>query len=128
MLYMAPDSAKLSRLQGCFVSDDELARLTNYWRSLREEFDSTPVPPWQVSPQTSTSGERDGDELIEKATELIVKSNSASISMLQRKLQIGYPRAARLMDQLEERGVVGPDEGGSKPRTILLQENGRKRK
>jgi S-DNA-T family DNA segregation ATPase FtsK/SpoIIIE len=118
----------LSRLQGCFVSDDELARLTNYWRSLQEEFDSTPVAPWQVKGQTGESVERDGDELIEKATELIVKSNSASISLLQRKLAIGYPRAARLMDQLEERGVVGPDEGGSKPRAILVQENGKKRK
>jgi DNA segregation ATPase FtsK/SpoIIIE, S-DNA-T family len=128
MLYMAPDSAKLSRLQGCFVSDDELARLTNYWRSLQEEFDSTPVAPWQVKGETAESGERDGDELIEKATELIARSNTASISLLQRKLGIGYPRAARLMDQLEERGVVGPDEGGSKPRAILIQENGKKRK
>ena len=128
MLYMAADSAKLSRLQGCFVSDDELARLTNYWRSLQEEFDSTPVAPWQVKGQTAESVERDGDELFEKASELIIKANSASISLLQRKLAIGYPRAARLMDQLEERGVVGPDEGGSKPRAILMQENGKKRK
>lgn len=128
MLYMAPDSAKLSRLQGCFVSDDELARLTNYWRSLQEEFDSTTVAPWQLKGLSPEITERDGDELIEKATELIVKSNAASISLLQRKLGIGYPRAARLMDQLEERGVVGPDEGGSKPRAILMQENGKKRK
>lgn len=128
MLYMAPDSAKLSRLQGCFVSDDELARLTYYWRALQEEFDSTTVAPWHGKGQSDISGERDGDELIEKATELIVKSNAASISLLQRKLGIGYPRAARLMDQLEERGVVGPDEGGSKPRAILIQENGKRRK
>jgi S-DNA-T family DNA segregation ATPase FtsK/SpoIIIE len=128
MLYMAPDSAKLTRLQGCFVSDDELARLTNYWRKLQEEFESTSLAPWQVKMEIAESGEKDGDRLIEKATELIIKSNTASISLLQRKLGIGYPRAARLMDQLEERGVVGPDEGGSKPRAILLPENGKKKK
>jgi S-DNA-T family DNA segregation ATPase FtsK/SpoIIIE len=128
MLYMAPDSAKLARLQGCFVSDDELSRLTNYWRSLQEEFDYTPFAPWQAKSLVEASGDKDGDELIEKATELILKSNTASISMLQRKLGIGYPRAARVMDQLEERGIVGPDEGGGKPRAILLQENGRRKR
>lgn len=127
MLYMAPDSAKLSRLQGCFVSDDELARLTHYWRQSQEDFDYTPVAPWQVRGEEPAIPERDGDELIEKATDLIVKSNAASISMLQRKLGIGYPRAARLMDQLEESGIVGPDEHDGKPRAVLMRQNGKKR-
>lgn len=127
MLYMAPDSAKLSRLQGCFVSDDELARLTHYWRQVQEEFDYTAAPPWQAKGQSAQSEEREGDELIEKATELVVQSDSASISMLQRKLGIGYPRAARLMDQLEERGVVGPDERDGKPRLVLMRQNGKKK-
>ncbi len=131
MLYMAPDSAKLARLQGCFVSDDELARLANHWRGLQEEFDFIKMGPWEghgAAPAEEPNGSKDGDELIEKAADLILKSQTASISMLQRKLGIGYPRAARLMDQLEERGVVGPDEGGGKPRTILIQENGKKKK
>ena len=118
MLYKAPNSAKLERLQGCFVSDDELARLTNYWRSLQEEFDSTPIAPWQAKGQAGESGGGD-DELIEKAAKLVIKSNAASISLLQRKLGIGYPRAGRLMDQLEQLGIVGPDEGVTKPRAVL---------
>jgi S-DNA-T family DNA segregation ATPase FtsK/SpoIIIE len=129
MLYMAPDSAKLARLQGCFVSDDELARLTNHWRGLQEEFDYSASAPWQMAAaQRETNGKAGGDELIVQATELIRKSNTASISMLQRKLGIGYPRAARLMDQLEELGVVGPDEGGGKPRAILPLQNTKKKK
>jgi S-DNA-T family DNA segregation ATPase FtsK/SpoIIIE len=66
--------------------------------------------------------------LTEDAIEVIRTTNQASISLLQRKLGIGYPRAARLMDQLEEMGVVGPDEGNGKPRTILLNDKPKKKK
>jgi DNA segregation ATPase FtsK/SpoIIIE, S-DNA-T family len=128
MLYMAPDSAKLARLQGCFVSDDELARLTKHWRDLQEEFDYIPTAPWDGKGRPVEAEGRGGDELIDQAIEIIRTTNKASISSLQTKLGIGYPRAARLMDQLEQMGVVGPDEGGGKPRPILLQENGKKKK
>jgi S-DNA-T family DNA segregation ATPase FtsK/SpoIIIE len=131
MLFMAPDSSKLARLQGCFVSDEELARLVKHWRDLQEEFDYIERAPWD---EMSASSDGDGksspnDELVDKATELILKTNTATISFLQRKLGIGYPRAARLMDQLEELGVVGPDEGNGKPRAILItEEKGKKKK
>ncbi len=129
MLYMAPDSAKLQRLQGCFVSDEELARLSNHWRGLQEEFDFIPTSPWDRAQHAgSPERERAGDELTDQAIEVIRKNNQASISLLQRKLGIGYPRAARLMDQLEEMGVVGPDEGNGKPRAILLEEKPKKKK
>jgi DNA segregation ATPase FtsK/SpoIIIE, S-DNA-T family len=128
MLYMAPDSAKLARLQGCFVSDDELSRLTKYWRDLQEEFDYIPTAPWEGKAQAAEEEGKGGDELIEQAIDIIRTTNKASISSLQTKLGIGYPRAARLMDQLEQLGVVGPDEGGGKPRAILLQANGKKKK
>jgi len=129
MLYMAPDSAKLSRLQGCFVSDEELARLSNYWRGLQEEFDFNPKAPWDAPKhKTGEAEEKAGDALTEDAIEVIRAANQASISLLQRKLGIGYPRAARLMDQLEEMGVVGPDEGGGKPRAIYLEEKPKKKK
>ncbi|MBI4674757.1 MAG: DNA translocase FtsK 4TM domain-containing protein [Chloroflexi bacterium] len=129
MLYMAPDSAKLSRLQGCFVSDEELARLSNYWRALQEEFDFNPKSPWDLPKHKA--GEREektGDALTEDAIQVIRATNQASISLLQRKLGIGYPRAARLMDQLEEMGIVGPDEGSGKPREIYLEDKPKKKK
>ncbi len=128
MLYMAPDSAKLSRLQGCFVSDDELARLSKHWRDLQEEFDFIPIAPWDAPKHKAEGKEKSGDALTEDAIEVIRATNTASISLLQRKLGIGYPRAARLMDQLEELGVVGADEGNGKPRAILLEEKAKKKK
>jgi S-DNA-T family DNA segregation ATPase FtsK/SpoIIIE len=119
MLYMASDSSKLLRLQGCYVSDDELARLANHWRdrAITEGREIVHEPPWAGLDETAREG--GGDELLARATKLVRQSETASISYLQRKLGIGYPRAARLMDQLEAAGVVGPDEGGGKPRTVL---------
>lgn len=129
MLYMAPDSAKLQRLQGCFVSDEELARLTAHWRALQEDFEYIPKAPWDAPKHKGgEEKEKSGDALTEDAIEVIRTTNQASISLLQRKLGIGYPRAARLMDQLEEMGVVGPDEGNGKPRAILLEEKPKKKK
>jgi S-DNA-T family DNA segregation ATPase FtsK/SpoIIIE len=121
MLYMASDSSKLVRLQGCFVSDDELARLVHFWRekAITEMRDVIQEPPWK----TMGGDGKDGDEqLIEQAVALVREFDRTSISFLQRKLGIGYPRAARLMDQLEERGIVGPDEGGGKPRAVLIHD------
>jgi S-DNA-T family DNA segregation ATPase FtsK/SpoIIIE len=129
MLYMAPDSAKLQRMQGCFVSDEELARLVNHWRNLQADFDYTPKAPWDhPKHKAGEPEEKTGDALTEEAIEVIRTTNQASISLLQRKLGIGYPRAARLMDQLEEAGVVGPDEGNGKPRAIYLDEKPKKKK
>ncbi len=120
MLYMASDSSKLLRLQGCFVSDDELARLVHFWRekAITDMRDIVQEPPWKAM---GGNGKEDGDEaLIQQATELVRQFDRTSISFLQRKMGIGYPRAARLMDQLEERGIVGPDEGGGKSRPVLV--------
>lgn len=118
MLYMASDSSKLLRMQGCFVSDEELGRLVHFWRerAITEMRDIVEEPPWKELGNGSKNG---GDDLIEKATQLARQSSTTSISFMQRKLGIGYPRAARLMDQLQELGIVGPDEGGGKPRAVL---------
>ncbi len=120
MLYMASDSSKLVRLQGCFVSDDEIARLVNFWRerAITDLLEVPREPPWKGLKGGDTQESSD-EELIERAVALVRQSDRTSISFLQRKLGIGYPRAARLMDQLEERGIVGPDEGGGKSRVVL---------
>jgi S-DNA-T family DNA segregation ATPase FtsK/SpoIIIE len=120
MLYMASDSSKLVRLQGCFVSDDEIARLVNFWRerALTDSFSIPRQAPWKD--EVDNTAETNDDELIERAIALVRQSERTSISFLQRKLGIGYPRAARLMDQLEERGIVGPDEGAGKSRAVLV--------
>jgi S-DNA-T family DNA segregation ATPase FtsK/SpoIIIE len=121
MLYMASDSSKLLRLQGCFVSDDELAPLGDFWRekAITDMRDIAQEAPWK---NVSEAKEGSDEALVEQAAELARQYDHTSISFLQRKLGIGYPRAARLMDQLEERGVVGPDEGGGKSRVVLIQD------
>jgi S-DNA-T family DNA segregation ATPase FtsK/SpoIIIE len=121
MLYMASDSPKLARLQGCFVSDAEIHNLVNFWRASKTTDDNqtdseTAEPPW-----AGIMAEADQDDLLEEAVKLVIESDRASTSLLQRRLGIGYPRASRLMDQLEEEGVIGPAEG-SKPRQVLWHE------
>jgi S-DNA-T family DNA segregation ATPase FtsK/SpoIIIE len=156
MLYMASDSSKLSRLQGCFVSDRELERLVNYWKGFVDEA-ATPATAMpsspsfgeelrraQVSPSSviSPSIEDDSwvqgglwndlkaapkdkseqDELLNQAIQIVQVSERASISLLQRKLRIGYSRAAKLMDLLEQKGYVGPEEASpGKGREILTK-------
>jgi S-DNA-T family DNA segregation ATPase FtsK/SpoIIIE len=121
MLYMASDSSKLSRLQGCFVSDDELARMVHFWRekAITDLREVPHEPPWKSLGDVKENGD---EALIAQAVEIAREYDRTSISFLQRKLGIGYPRAARLMDQLEERGIVGPEEGGGKPRAVLIHD------
>lgn len=119
MLFMAPDSAKLARIQGCFVSDQEIDRLVAFWKASNgEEADGPTFAPWEGLIDRTEDGR---DELLEQALRLLETKSSVSTSMLQRQLRIGFPRAARLMEQLEEMGVVGPDEGGGRSRAVLLQ-------
>ena len=131
MLYMAADSPKLARLQGCFVSDTEIKNLVGFWQAAVAA--STPTVPAPADdeeaaaeeadpPWAGIMAEVDKDDLLEEAVKIVVESGRASTSMLQRKLGIGYPRASRLMDQLEEEGVVGPQEG-SKPREVLWHDD-----
>ncbi|MDM8531469.1 DNA translocase FtsK [Anaerolineales bacterium HSG25] len=126
MLYMAPDSAKLVRLQGCYVSDADINKLVKHWHKSQgsptqaKNVDGKPATPDKL-PWTDIMAEAEKDDLLEEAVKLVVETRRASTSFLQRRLGIGYPRASRLMDQLEEEGVVGPAEG-SKPRQVLWRE------
>ncbi|MFP3897540.1 MAG: DNA translocase FtsK [Anaerolineales bacterium] len=122
MLYMASDSPKLKRIQGCFVSDKEVETLVNFWRrqaieelTLEEEEEEEP---WE-----DITLEEDPDkEILDKAIETIQEHDHASASFLQRKLGIGYPRASRLIDKLEKRGMVGPQRSGGRSRVVLVNE------
>jgi S-DNA-T family DNA segregation ATPase FtsK/SpoIIIE len=142
MLFQAPDSPSPVRLQGVFVSDTEINRLTDYWRqqagasspyaaaagtpgrplpSAAQEvplkspyFGGKQVPMFDdMAPETRT------DPLLSDATDLVRREGRASVSMLQRKLRIGYTRAARLIDTLEEKGVIGPPQPNSQVREVL---------
>ncbi|MGD9315266.1 MAG: DNA translocase FtsK 4TM domain-containing protein [Anaerolineae bacterium] len=116
MLFMSPQQATPVRLQGCFVSDREINRLTKFWRSQVQEEEQTELfPPW-----TGYEVEDQTDDLLRRAVELIEGRERVSASFLQRRLHIGFPRAARLIDQLEDQDFVGPDEGGGRGRQVLV--------
>jgi DNA segregation ATPase FtsK/SpoIIIE, S-DNA-T family len=105
MLYVSPESESPQRLQGCFVSDKEIQNLVRYWKSHEAE-------------QTRANF-ADEDELLQRATGVVRIEKRASISMLQRQLRIGYSRAARLIDRMEEEGIVGPAKADSRWREVL---------
>jgi DNA segregation ATPase FtsK/SpoIIIE-like protein len=111
------------RLQGAFVSDEELRRLVQYWKGQgRPEAipadKSVQQPLWEEMRQREQAVEFE-DELLPDVIDLVLREQRASISLLQRKLRIGYTRAARIMDLLEEKGVVGPQPPGGKAREVF---------
>lgn len=128
MLYQAVDASRPERVQGVFISDGEIEDLVGYWKNTK----------WAPLPDVSLHSVGDGDSddgnvysgdpgggleakdvMLDKAIELARHNNKLSTSLLQRRLRIGYPRAARLMDQLEEEGVIGPADG-SKSRDVII--------
>jgi DNA segregation ATPase FtsK/SpoIIIE, S-DNA-T family len=116
MLFLNPEVGTPIRAQGVMITDMEIERLIAHWQKTVEA--STDAPPWEKLLNEPEENEDEG--LIEKAVSIVRQSQRASASLLQRRLRIGYPRAARLLDQLEERGVVGPSQGGGKERVVLL--------
>lgn len=122
MLLMRPENAKLQRVQGCWVSDKEIERIVKYWQE-KDRQENPDAPRVRVAPWIGLlDKEDDEEELIYDAIDAIRGQESCSTSFVQRKLRIGYPRAARLMQELESRGVVGPDQGGGKGRPVLLKD------
>jgi S-DNA-T family DNA segregation ATPase FtsK/SpoIIIE len=118
MLYMPTDASKPKRVQGVFVSDQEIDRLVAYWAQQRVVH-STPVYDHLLEEaQQAMEEEEDADPLYERAKALAEEHSRISTSMLQRRLRIGYPRAARLMDRLEEEGVVGGSSSGGSREVI----------
>jgi S-DNA-T family DNA segregation ATPase FtsK/SpoIIIE len=125
MLYIASDTGKPKRIQGIFVADDEIKKVTDFLKkSGAPEYDEE-ILTFKPTRSSMLGEERTpDDELYEDAVEVVVQAKKASASLLQRRLRIGYARAARLLDLLEERGVVGPGEG-AKPRDVLTDGGGR---
>ena len=126
MLYMASDSSKLVRLQGCFVSDRELNRLVHYWKGIRvpqalRPEDAVQQPLWADFIAKEQEAAK-ADDLLDRAIEVVRKHSRASVSLLQRRLRIGYSRAARLIDLMEEQGIIGPEESGGRGRRVLIPE------
>jgi S-DNA-T family DNA segregation ATPase FtsK/SpoIIIE len=122
MLFRGAGTSKLSRVQGAFVTEEEIARITKHWaRQGEPEFEDELLE----TPQESGDEGRDedfdpdSDDLLDEAVRLVVQTETASVSMIQRRLRVGYTRAGRLIDMLERRGVISGYEG-SKPRQVLI--------
>ena len=127
MLLLGPTSNVAQRIQGCFVGEDEVRKVVAHWRrqapepvyATGVEGDEAGVGGGQLSYSGGNGDDDDDETLVRNAMELIVRSQLGSTSMLQRKLKVGFARAGRIMDLLEQRGVVGPSEG-SKARAVLM--------
>ncbi|KXK13574.1 MAG: DNA translocase FtsK [Chloroflexi bacterium OLB14] len=118
MLFLNPEVGNPVRAQGVLITDMEIERLINHWRK-NSDMPANETPPWEKLLQEPDENEDDG--LIEQAVSIVRQSQRASASLLQRRLRIGYPRAARLLDELEKMGVVGPSQGGGKERDVLVE-------
>ncbi len=138
MLFQSPDSPSAIRLQGAYVSEPELVRLVHYWRQAavarrpdvpithgaqdiaEGEIPALPDGPLEQIPLFEQEAEDEGDDkLLEDAVQAVRQWRKASTTRLQRHFRIGYTRAARLMDRLEERGIIGPPTQGSQPREVI---------
>jgi S-DNA-T family DNA segregation ATPase FtsK/SpoIIIE len=119
MLMLRPEHSKLHRIQGCLVGDDEIARVIDFWKDKASPATDAVREPWA----DLIGREDDADELMQEAIEALRGLQVCSTSMLQRKMRLGYPRAARLMDKLEAAGVVGPDMGAGQGREVLLTDD-----
>jgi S-DNA-T family DNA segregation ATPase FtsK/SpoIIIE len=117
-LYAPSDSAKQVRLQGTFVSDKEIANVVGFWRHQVPAGIKETVSLEEL--EEAAAEEDAADDLLDDAREVVMSTDRASTSLLQRKLRVGYNRAARLMDLLEEEGIVGPPEGNSRTREVLV--------
>lgn len=123
MLFLPMGASKPTRIQGAFVSDKEVENIVNFVKTdFSAKYDEDVMEHIENGVEDNSEAEdksSDWDELLPQAIEIVVDIGQASASLLQRKLKVGYSRAGRLVDQLEERGIIGPHEG-SKPRRVLM--------
>jgi S-DNA-T family DNA segregation ATPase FtsK/SpoIIIE len=122
MLFRGAGSSKLQRVQGAFITEEEIARITKHWAKQGEpEFEEEllETPAEVAEDEHEGDFDPDSDDLLDEAIRLVVQTETASVSMVQRRLRVGYTRAGRLIDMLERRGVISGYEG-SKPRQVLI--------
>ncbi|HSI79973.1 MAG TPA: DNA translocase FtsK, partial [Solirubrobacterales bacterium] len=122
MLFRPIGTSKLQRIQGAFVTEEEIARICGHWSKQGEpDFDPELLEDHSEPDEGPSDGEldADSDDLLADAAKIVVESETASVSMLQRRLRVGYTRAGRLIDMLERRGIISGYEG-SKPRQVLV--------
>jgi len=117
MLFLNPEVGNPLRAQGVMITDQEIEKIITHWQKA-SDVPLEDVPPWEKLLQEPAEG--GDDALVEEAVSLVRETQRASASLLQRRLRIGYPRAARLLDQLEEMGIVGPSQGGGREREVLV--------
>lgn len=120
MLFLEPGSPKPVRAQGTFLTDPEIEKVTNFIKSQQEPVYDNEILEQQKKSVSGRCG-FEKDEFFEEAVNMVLETGQASVSMLQRRLRLGYTRAARIIDAMEEEGIIGPFRG-SKPREILIQE------
>ncbi|MGC1852439.1 MAG: DNA translocase FtsK [Solirubrobacterales bacterium] len=122
MLFRGAGTSKMARVQGAFVTEEEIARITGHWATQGEpEFEAELLEAREEAPAEGGDDDfdPDADDLLDEAIRTVVQTETASVSMIQRRLRVGYTRAGRLIDMLERRGVISGYEG-SKPRQVLI--------
>ena len=124
MLFLPPDASAPVRVQGCYISDDDLQAIIDYWQSIAG---ATPAKaPWTAMAEVKgpdtlrLEGQSEDADLLERAIALAQRMGRVSTSGLQRRLRISYPRAARLMEEMESMGIVGPQESAGRKRQVIL--------
>jgi S-DNA-T family DNA segregation ATPase FtsK/SpoIIIE len=127
MLFKPLGTSRLQRVQGAYVSEEEIALVVEQTRQREQELDESYLELPEVFAEPGDAGDDgefdpDDDPLLDKAIEIVVQTQTASVSLLQRRLRVGYTRAGRLIDMLERRGIVSGYEG-SKPRRVLVDES-----
>ncbi|NMC12146.1 MAG: DNA translocase FtsK [Chloroflexi bacterium] len=118
MLFLPPEASGPIRAQGVMVTDQEVEKVIIFWQKTAPQREGE-QPPWEEMLQKEAVL-ADRDDLVEQAIKIVRETQRASASLLQRRLRIGYPRAARLVDELEELGVIGPSTGGGRERQVLI--------
>jgi S-DNA-T family DNA segregation ATPase FtsK/SpoIIIE len=119
MLWLPPDSPKPTRAQGVFVSDPEIELVTRHWKQQREpRYDLSILEDKERARAREDGGDEIDDDRYEEAVEIVQRAGQASVSMLQRKMTIGFARAGRLIDIMEQNGVIGPSQGPGKMREV----------